>query len=242
MVEIKNLSKSYGKLNILNDVSIQFEKKGITAILGPNGSGKTTIMKSILGQIIPDNGEIFVFSESVNGCSEYRNKIGYLPQIANFPENLTVSELINLIKDIRNQPSEEKRLIAYFGLETHLNKRISQLSGGTRQKVNILLTFMFDNPIMILDEPTVGLDPIARIKFKKLLEDSKAAGKLILITTHILNVVEELADHLVFLLEGNIFFNGKTQDLLANYNEIHVENAIAKIIEENEQLNKKLIS
>ena len=137
---------------------------------------------------------------------QYRKQIGYLPQIAKFPENLKVKELIRMISDIRGNEGNPEPLIESFDLNQILDKPLRYLSGGTRQKVNILLAFMFDSLYYILDEPTAGLDPLSLIRFKELLVAEKKKGKAILLTTHIVRLVEELADDIIFLLEGNIYF------------------------------------
>ena len=201
-IEIDNLHKQFGKNQVLKGIDLNIDKGRIYAILGPNGSGKTTLIKSILGMVIPDKGEISVLEQSIKKGWKYRKKIDYLPQIANFPPNIKVKELINMIKDLRNAPSTEAELIELFGLEPFLNKKLSTLSGGTKQKVNIVLTFMFDSPLIILDEPTTGLDPRALIRLKELILKEKNNGKTILITSHIMQFVEEMADEILYLLEG----------------------------------------
>lgn len=153
-----------------------------------------------------------------------------MPQIANFPTNLTVKELIKLAQDLKPIDSMPNRLIELFGLKSFLNKKLGELSGGTKQKVNIVLTFMFDSPLIILDEPTTGLDPIALIHLKTLIKKEKAKGKTILITTHIMSVVEELADEIIFLLNGTIYFKGSVNSLKEKTETNHLENAIANLI------------
>jgi Cu-processing system ATP-binding protein len=209
------------------------KKGGIFAILGPNGSGKTTIIKSLLGMVVPDKGELKVFDINVKSNSEYRKKIDYLPQIANFPSNLKVNELIRMIKDLRGQTNNDQKLIEIFKLQPFLNKKLGTLSGGTKQKVNILLTFMFDSPIIILDEPTTGLDPISLIRLKELISTEKAKGKLILITSHIMSFVEEVADEIVFILEGKIYFRGSISELKEKTKQLEFEHAIATILTNN---------
>ncbi|WP_411894212.1 ABC transporter ATP-binding protein [Winogradskyella sp. A2] len=233
MVEITELYKSFGKNNVLNGINLKISEGGIFAVLGPNGSGKTTIIKSILGMVIPTSGSIKVFDTDVNKNSDYRYKIDYLPQIANFPSNLKVSELIKMIKDLRGATVEDKNLIEKFKLEPFLNKKLGTLSGGTKQKVNIVLTFMFNSPIIILDEPTTGLDPISLIRLKELIEIEKASGKTILITSHIMSFVEEVADKIVFILEGKIYFKGSIAELKTKTNQKDFEHAIANILTEN---------
>ena len=233
MITIENLKKTFGRLEVLKDISLDFKKPGITAILGPNGSGKTTLIKSILGMALPVKGCIRFQGEDIKGRWAYRRQIDYLPQIARFPENLAVKELLWMIRDLRGggQPDAE-RLIRLFALEPYLDKRLGTLSGGTRQKVNIVLSLMHDSPVLILDEPTSGLDPVAMIHLKELLVQEKERGKLILVTTHIMSFVEEMADEVVFLLEGHVHFRGSLQELKEKYDATSLERAIARILQE----------
>lgn len=229
MIQVDNLYKKFGKNQVLSQLDLCIEAGGIFAVLGPNGSGKTTLIKSILGMVVPNKGSISVLGKSIRNNWKYRQEIDYLPQIANFPGNLKVSELIRMIKDLRQKPSSEDELIRLFALEPFLDKKLGTLSGGTKQKVNIVLTFMFDSPLIILDEPTTGLDPASLIKLKELLSQEKNKGKTILITTHIMQFVEEMADGIVYLLEGNIYFKGTIKELLAKTKQNDFEHAIAAI-------------
>lgn len=231
MIRVKNIHKQFGQVKVLDGVSFEINQGGVVAVLGPNGSGKTTILKTILGMVLPQRGEIFYDDQPILGKWDYRNKIGYLPQIAQFPDNLTVSELISMIKNIRNMPSKEEEIIEKFGVGPFLDKKLSYLSGGTKQKVNIVLTFMFDSPLYILDEPTAGLDPVSLIHLKELIQEEKSKGKTLLITTHIMSLVEELSDEIVFLLEGKIYFQGSVQELQNETGQSDLEHAIAKILE-----------
>jgi Cu-processing system ATP-binding protein len=231
MIEIKGIRKSFGKLEVLQGFDFSLSEGNITAVLGPNGSGKTTLIKSILGLVVPSAGEISFDGKSIRKDWEYRRQIGYLPQIARFPENLKVNELLRLIEDIRGEKGNSEELIKLFDLTNFLNKKLRQLSGGTRQKVNIVLTFMFDCPVYILDEPTTGLDPIALIRLKDLILEKKRLGKTFLVTTHIMSLVEELADELMFLLEGKVYFRGTFTEMVEEQKEENLERAIAKILE-----------
>jgi Cu-processing system ATP-binding protein len=231
MIEIKGIRKSFGKLEVLKGFDFSLSEGNITAVLGPNGSGKTTLIKSILGLVVPSAGEISFDGKSIRKDWEYRRQIGYLPQIARFPENLKVNELLRLIEDIRGENGNSEELIKLFDLKNFLNKKLRQLSGGTRQKVNIVLTFMFDCPVYILDEPTTGLDPIALIRLKDLILKKKQQGKTFLVTTHIMSLVEELADELMFLLEGKVYFRGTFTEMVEEQKEENLERAIAKILE-----------
>lgn len=229
MINIQNLHKNFGKNEVLMGLDLNIEKGGIFAVLGPNGSGKTTLIKSILGMVLPNKGTISIDGNAIKNKWKYREGIDYLPQIANFPGNLKVKELIKMIKDLRQKPSGEEKLITLFGLEPFLDKKLSTLSGGTKQKVNILLTFMFDNPLIILDEPTSGLDPMALIRLKELIDEEKKNGKTILVTSHIMQFVEEVADEIVYLLEGKIYFKGSIEALKKQTGQTTVEHAIAAI-------------
>jgi Cu-processing system ATP-binding protein len=233
MIRIENLHKKFGKLKVLDGVSFSASSNGVIAVLGPNGSGKTTILKSILGMVLPDQGEIYFEGKPVLGSWNYRNRIGYLPQIARFPDNLTVQELIDMIKNLRNITANEKELIKRFRLTDSLSKKLSNLSGGTKQKVNIVLTFMFDAPLLILDEPTAGLDPVSLIQLKELIKEERVKGKTLLITTHIMSLVEELSDEIIFLLEGKIYFQGTVEALQKQTQQSNLEYSIAKILEQN---------
>ena len=230
MIEFKDGHKKYGKLEVLKGVSFTIKDGGIIAILGPNGSGKTTSMKSFLGMVVPTKGDILFNGKSIKNQWAYREQISYLPQIANFPNNLKVKELIAMIKNIKKLPCKDQELIELFGLQKHLNKSLGNLSGGTKQKVNLVLTFMVDVPYLVLDEPTSGLDPIAILALKKLILREKEKGKTILITSHILSFIEELSDEILFILEGNIYFRGTPQELLTTTDKENFQEAIAELL------------
>lgn len=231
MLEIRGLKKSFGKQHALRGIDLSLTKGNITAILGPNASGKTTLIKSVLGLVIPDAGEILIDGETIARKDAYRNKISYLPQIAQFPENLRGMELVKMLKSIRVTGPGENELIEALQLCNSLQQPLRTLSGGTKQKINVLLALMFDAPLLILDEPTNGLDPRALISLKEILATEKQRGKTIVLTTHSMGLVEELADEIVFLLEGRVHFHGSVTQLCSEQNESRVEYAIAKLTE-----------
>lgn len=230
MITINNLHKTFGKVEVLKGLDLEINSGGIFAVLGPNGSGKTTLIKSVLGMVIPEKGTIQINDESILKAYEYKNAINYLPQIANFPANLTVLELIKMIKDIRVKDADETTLIEQFDLQPFLKQKLGNLSGGTKQKVNLVLTFMFDSELIILDEPTTGLDPISLIRLKEIIKTEKDKGKTILITSHIMSFVEEISDEIVFLLDGKIYFKGSINQLKEQTNQNDLEHAIANIL------------
>lgn len=233
MIEIKGLHKYYGSHHVLKDINLDIGDAGIYAILGPNGSGKSTLLKSIIGLVNPRQGEILVDNESVSGNHAYRKNISYLPQIARFPDNLRVYELIRLIKDIRNEDADESDLVKLFKIEPEMRKRLRNLSGGTRQKVNMILGFLFDTPYMILDEPTISLDPVSLAKFRQIITEKKQQGKVIIYTTHIMNLVEDLSDQIILLLEGRIIFKGGLKEIMREAGASSLENAIAQLVDIN---------
>lgn len=232
MITIKNLYKNYGKLSVLSDVNLAIEPGVVTAILGPNGAGKTTLIKSVLGLVKPDAGVIKVGETTINGDASYRKWIGYMPQLARYPENLTVKEIIEMIRDIRQfKGTEDQSLIHEFSLDKEWNKPFKTLSGGNRQKVSAVLAFLFDPPVLFLDEPTAGLDPISSSKLKDKIHTAKESGKTIILTSHVLSEVQELADHVVYLLDGQIRFEEKVGTLLNQTGQLTLERAIATIIQ-----------
>ncbi len=234
MVEIIGLEKSFKKLKVLNGVDAHIEKGKVTAIIGPNGSGKTTTIKCILGLVIPDKGDILINKQSIRGDCNYRRQIGYMPQIAKFPDNLTLKELIAMIIDIRGNCdlNIRKDVIHHLGLEAYMTKALKTLSGGTKQKVNALIAFMFNPEILILDEPTVGLDPLSNRYLKERLIKEKENGKAIILTSHIMSEVEEIGDKVIFLLEGKKYVEGSIKELILETHTKNLESAIAKIMEE----------
>ncbi|GAB4413906.1 MAG: ABC transporter ATP-binding protein [Bacteroidia bacterium] len=232
MIQIRDLFKRYGRQDVLRGVSLDLREPGIYAVLGPNGSGKTTLIKCLLGMVLPQRGTLALDGQDIHRQWRYRGQIGYLPQVTRFPENLTVRELLRFVQSLRRETAQADPLIERFGLAPYLGKRMGTLSGGTRQKVNLVLAFMYDCPVYVLDEPSAGLDPVALLQLKALIREARAAGKHILITTHIMTLVEDLADEIVFLLDGQIYFRGSLADLLAQYDEPDLEHAIARLLEQ----------
>lgn len=229
MVEVRNVTKRFGKLEALRGVSAEFPQ-GITALVGPNASGKTTLLKCILGLVIPQEGEIRVMGERVTGHPEIRRHIGYMPQMVQFPENLSVSEILAWVQDLRGVQVDLDPWIRWLGLEAFLDKPFGTLSGGTRQKVGMVVALMFDPPILILDEPTAGLDPLSNQMFKERILAEKEKGKTVILSSHILSELEHLADRVVFLLEGRVVFEGSRDALLQHTGEETMEQAVARLM------------
>jgi Cu-processing system ATP-binding protein len=230
MIRIDQLSKRFGRLQVLKSLQLEIEGGGIFAVLGPNGSGKTTLIKSILGMVVPDEGDITIDGRSVLKRWKYRNNISYLPQIARFPNNLTVTELLRMIRDLRSKESRHPELIELFELEPFLNKKLGNLSGGTKQKVNLVLAFMFESDLILLDEPTAGLDPISLIHLRDLFQQERSKGRTIIVTTHIMSFAEEISDEIVFVLDGKIHFKGTVGRIQDETGQSTLETAIAALL------------
>lgn len=231
MIEIRNFRKLFGKTEILKNINLSIDSGKVTAIVGPNGSGKTTLIKSILGLVRATSGKIEVDGENIQNNFKYRNKIGYMPQTARFPENLTAAELISLVKELRSDPDvNSNNLINSFELSGELEKPFKNLSGGTKQKVSATIAFAFNPKIYFLDEPTAGLDPVSSSFFKELVLNERKNKKTIVLTSHIMSEVQELADEIVFLLEGEIRFKGSIGSLLQDQKETKLEKAIAELM------------
>jgi Cu-processing system ATP-binding protein len=231
MISVQGLLKSFGKLEVLKGVEATFPRGRITALVGPNGSGKTTLIKAILGLSRPDGGSIQVRGHRLNGDWRYRVAIGYMPQIPPLPENLSAAELFQMLGDLRgSEVGPDGELIHRFGLADLLQRPLRTLSGGTRQKVNAVMAFTFDPDILILDEPTAGLDPLAARHLKDRIRREREVGKTIIVTSHVLSELQELADCVVFLLEGSVRFSGSASELLAHTGAASLEGAVAELM------------
>lgn len=232
MIRIEHINKRFKKLKALNDINVSFEKGQVVSLIGPNGSGKTTLIKSILGMVKPDSGKIFFNNEYINSGFEYRKDIGYMPQIGRYPDNMKIGQLFSMLKNIRNE-SEEKldnELIKEFDLCSMYEKPMRTLSGGTRQKVSAAVAFLFNPPVLILDEPTAGLDPLASEILKEKIIREKQKGKLILITSHILSDLDELTTHVMYLQDGKMQFLKSIETLREDTGELKLGKAIARVM------------
>jgi Cu-processing system ATP-binding protein len=232
MIEIKNLQKAFGELKVLKGMNLVIPQGQATGIVGPNGAGKTTLIKTILGLVKADSGSIKVNQTELNGDWLYRKDIGYMPQVARYPENMVVKELLEFIKGLREQEAVyEEELIDQFSLRPELEKPLRTLSGGNRQKVGATISMMFNPDILFFDEPTAGLDPRSSHKFKQRVHNEKKNGKTVIITSHIMSELEQLVDHVIFILDGNIRYYGSMKKLLEESKEERLEAAIARMMD-----------
>lgn len=231
MIEIRHISKRFGKLEVLKDVNLTCAPRQCIALIGPNGCGKTTLIKCILGMVLPTSGTILFGDRSIAGDDQYRHRIGYMPQLGRYPDNMTIGQVIDMIRDIRNPKNElDEELIEAFGLREIMDKKMRTLSGGTTQKVSASLAFLFNPEVLILDEPTAGLDPLAAEILKEKIIAEHKKGKLVLITSHLLSELDDLVTHVILMQEGKISFHMTTSSLKEQTNTVSLAKAITYLL------------
>lgn len=229
IVEIVGLNKYYrrssnflsrDKIQALDALNLTIHKGDIFAILGPNGAGKTTILNIICGLSSPSCGEVKVFGKTFEGQErDIKCRIGYLPEEDVLPDCLSVRELLQFLADIFGLNSHRKRkridgLIEKFELEGLLKKRIQLLSSGQKRILGFACALINDPELLILDEPTVYLDPFAVKRFTETIINFKQTGKTVIISSHILSQIERLCERILILKAGRMKFVGKNRDLL----------------------------
>ncbi|MCQ6959241.1 ABC transporter ATP-binding protein [Mucilaginibacter aquariorum] len=230
IIAVEGLKKSFGRLEVLKNVSCDFAAGGVVSILGPNASGKTTLIKSILGMVLPDSGSILFKGKSILNTFDYKRHIGYMPQIGHYPDNMQIGQLFKMVMDIRQQDAVDTDLLKAYQLEGMYHKTMRTLSGGTLQKVSAALAFMFSPDVLILDEPSAGLDPLAADALKEKILAERANGKLVLITSHILSEADEISDHILYLFEGKIKFYKTLPDLKMETGEQKLSRALTQLL------------
>lgn len=232
MIIASNVSKQFGKLTALDNVSLTCNKGECIALIGPNGSGKTTLIKTILGMVVCDSGFITFNGRNILHDWEYRSHIGYMPQVGRYPDNMTIGQVLDMMKDIRkkNTVKFDEDLVQQFGLDVLVKKRMRTLSGGTRQKVSAALAFLFSPDVLILDEPTAGLDPVSSEILKEKIIAQKKEGKLILITSHILSELDDLVTQVIYMQDGKLCFHKNIGDLQTDTGERKLSKAIASVM------------
>lgn len=205
VIEIKNVSKKYGKVEALREVSLSLGH-GIYALLGPNGSGKTTLMNILAGLLKPSGGEVLYCGEAIGKSGlAYRSKVGYMPQYPAMYPNFAVKEFLLYIAELKKLPPEREGDIDYLLERVELSdvydRKISALSGGMKQRLSLCTAVLGDPEILILDEPTAGLDPKQRVALRQFIAEI-ASSKTIIWATHIVSDVESIADEVIFMKKG----------------------------------------
>lgn len=236
MIRLMQVSKKYRKIQALDSINADFNKGQSISLIGPNGSGKTTLIKCILDLVRPDQGRILIDGNHNQMSPEYRRRIGYMPQMGRYPDQMKVGQLFSLLITLRQaaQESLDYELYETYQINTLLEQRMHSLSGGTRQKVSAALAFLFNPEILILDEPTAGLDPLSAELLKSKINKEKSKNKLILITSHILSDLEDLITHVVYLQEGKLIFFKELSALQLQTGEQRLNKAIAWVMKQNQ--------
>lgn len=233
MISMRGIRKRFARLQVLNGVDLDVAAGSVTAIVGPNASGKTTLNRIILGLVRADAGEIIFRGARLNGSANYREQIGYMPQIARYPENLSGRDIMAMVRDVRGSSvASDEELVETLQLGPVLDTPFRVLSGGTKQRINAAIAFLFRADLLILDEPTAGLDPISAGTLKEKIRREREAGRALIVTSHVLSELDEIADHIAFLLDGTLQFNGSRLNLLQSTGESTLERAIAKLMRE----------
>ena len=230
MISLDTIRKRFGALEVLQDVSLAVRPGAVTALVGPNGSGKTTLIKIVLGLTRADHGTLQVDGRDADAAGAYRRAIGYMPQAAHFPVNLRVGDVLDLVAQLRPGEAMDDDLARAYDMDGIRDKYVGTLSGGTKQKVNAVIAFLFRPALLILDEPTAGLDPLSANVLKEKIRAVRAAGRSVLVTSHIMTELESLADDVAFLCDGRLRFSGTVAALLERTGERSLEDAIAGLM------------
>ena len=231
MIEFINIYKKYGQVQVLNNVSLTIEKGACVVFIGPNGCGKTTLLKCMLNMVMPDSGSVTIGKREVGSDYESRRNLGFMPQIGCFPENMTVNEIIKAIVSIRNYDKElDYELYEQFDIKSVCNKKMNTLSGGTVQKVSASVAFMFNPEIIVMDEPFAGLDLLAADILKKKLVTEKEKGKTILMTSHTFSEIDQIVSHVVFMNNSAVLFYKPLQELLSTTGKDNVTDAVMSLL------------
>jgi Cu-processing system ATP-binding protein len=233
VIEVAGVSKSFGSTRVLTEVRAAFNRGRVTALIGPNAAGKTTLIKTILGLVVADAGSIAVNGEPMDAAGNYRSQIGYMPQIARYPENLTGAQLIELLTELRGGVGHvaiDEALLDRLRVREVLDKPLRTLSGGMRQRINAAAAFLFRPPILILDEPTAGLDPLSSSLLKDAIAAERDIGRTVLVTSHVMSELEQIADDVVLLLDGRVHFAGSLPSLKEATRQGTLERAVAHLM------------
>ena len=225
MLEIKNISKSYGAQRVLNSVCQEFGAGRIVGLLGPNGAGKSTLMKIVTGYIAADEGEVLIDCKRVAVDDvETKRLVGYLPEHNPLYLDMYVREYLNFVAEVYGLKGVQKRnavegVVERTGLTLEANKKIGQLSKGYRQRVGIAAAIIHNPKVLILDEPTTGLDPNQLIDIRQLIKDL-GRDRLVIFSTHIMQEVEQVCDDVIVINKGNVIEQGEKDALVAKYGSI----------------------
>ena len=225
LLEIKNISKSYGAQRVLCSINQEFDAGRIVGLLGPNGAGKSTLMKIVTGYIAADEGEVLIDGKRVVVDDVATKRlVGYLPEHNPLYLDMYVREYLEFVAEVYGLKGVARRetvegVIERTGLTVEANKKIGQLSKGYRQRVGIAAAIIHNPRVLILDEPTTGLDPNQLIEIRQLIKDL-GRDRLVIFSTHIMQEVEQVCDDVIVINKGNVIEQGEKDALVAKYGSI----------------------
>lgn len=217
-IKLNNVSKQYKSTKSLQNIDLTIKTPAMIGFLGPNGAGKSTLMKILVGQLIPSQGHITVDGKDLNKNLNYlKKRLGYLPQDFGLYDELTVEQFLDYMACLKGIKESKEIIISTCIENTSLQEKrkakIKTLSGGQKQRVGIAQALLSDPELIIVDEPTVGLDPEERIKYRNLFSQG-ASDKIVILSTHIVEDVESICNQLIVLNKGKILFNGMPSELI----------------------------
>ena len=217
-IELKNVTKQFKELTAVNNLSVKIKRGEYVALLGPNGAGKTTLVEMIEGIQVPDLGEIHILGKEWKGNeSELKNKLGFSLQETHFIPKLTVEETVKLFSSFYTKKDKASEILSITGLEAKKKSYVENLSGGQRQKLALSIALIHDPEILILDEPTTGLDPTARREIWNIRSELKKKSTTLILTTHYMEEAEYLCDRILIMNQGKFIAQGSLESLLAEY-------------------------
>jgi len=241
MIKLENITKYYGKLRALNGISLDLDEEKVYGLLGPNGSGKSTLLKIILRLIEPNEGKVIFTSAELK--NNFFNSIGYLPEERGLFKNSPVEEVITYFAKLkglsgRKLEKQTNYWLERFSLAESRKKLIGQLSKGNQQKVQFITAIIHNPALLILDEPFTGFDPINQQLLKEVIREFSQKGKTVILSTHLMNFVEDICKEIIFLNEGNLLFAGGLEQIQKTYSEEKFVLEISKEKTTEEELKK----
>lgn len=249
VLRLDNVHKSFGNKEVLKNINFSVNSGEIIGYIGSNGAGKSTTIKIILGLIDDYDGDVYVFGEKAKGKTDYKRRIGYVPEISDMYDNLTAFEYISFIGMLYGigslkAVSKGKEMMSVFGIEDAIDGRIHTFSKGMRQKLSIITGMLHNPDILFLDEPLSGIDANSVSVFKEIMQGLKREGKTIFYSSHILEVVEKLSDRILLLNEGNIVIDGTVEEVMKKQTDSSLELIFNDVtgFHDHEQLANKFIA
>ena len=237
MLEIKNLSKSFGISKVVNNVSFNISKGKILGMLGKNGAGKSTTFRMLLGILKPDEGEILYGGKKID--ANILDRVGYLPEVGSLIDSYTVYEQCMYYGKMKSMKDEDIKknlfdLLEKFGVVEYANMKIKELSKGNKQKIQFIIAVLHDPELLILDEPFSGLDPVSFEYFKRIILELKEKGKTIIFSSHIMSQVEMICEDVIIIDKGKIILDCNLEEIKQEYSNKTLEitgKIIAEVLE-----------